>query len=149
MELTPPPHREKSLSFKFFLSLPLITNLVIYFLKKGKGCIFCMIFTKPLLSVQVSARVTLTWQRINDDHTVTKLCDVPTFINPNKKIPRKIISRRLPSSRSGLRLDLTWLEGEAGAETGGLWSGFSKKYLNKCSQLSSLLFICVCRNLLK
>ena len=56
----------------------------------------------------IETRVTPARARINDFHTVTKLFDAPTFINPNKKIPGQIISRRLPSSGSGsqIRLDV-------------------------------------------
>ena len=56
----------------------------------------------------IETQVTPARARINDFHTVTKLFDAPTFINPNKKIPGQIISRRLPSSGSGsqIRLDV-------------------------------------------
>ena len=56
----------------------------------------------------IETQVTPARVRINDFHTVTKLFDAPTFINPNKKIPGQIISRRLPSLGSGsqIRLDV-------------------------------------------
>ena len=87
--------------------------------------IWCLFFTKPLswnFSLQSKTRVTRVQTRINDFHTVTKLFDAPTFINPNKKIPAgQIISRRLPSSRSGSRLDLTWLEERGSRGRGNRW----------------------------
>ena len=66
----------------------------------------------------IETRVTPARARINDFHTVTKLFDAPTFINPNKKILGQIISRRLPSSGSGsqIRLDVIGKD----EETGGL-----------------------------
>ena len=87
-------------------------------------CEYYVCFSQYLsLEILVSkTRVTRVQTRINDFHTVTKLFDAPTFIKTNKKIPAgQIISRRLPSSRSGSRLDLTWLEERGSKGRGNRW----------------------------